>query len=68
MLDPIMKLCRDRGLPPLTVLVVNGTTGEPGEGILLDGQAAAERERVSGYDWFSVEPPETVDFRLVGEG
>ena len=68
MLDPIMRLCRDRGLPPLTVLVVNGTTGKPGDGIVLDGQAAAERERVFGYDWFSVEPAETVDFGLVREG
>jgi hypothetical protein len=58
-----MWFCRDQDLPALTVLMVNGTTGRPGGGTVLDGDAETERERVFAFDWFSIEPPETVDFR-----
>ena len=67
MLGSIMWFCRDHNLPPLTVLVVNSTTGRPGDGILLDHDADAARERVFGFDWFSIEPPETEDFRTARE-
>ncbi len=64
MLGSSMWFCRDHDLPALTVLVVNGTTGRPGEGFVLDDDADVERERVFGFDWFSIEPPETGDFRI----
>lgn len=62
-LDPIMRLCRQRGWPPLTVLVVNKGTGDPGDGLPLDDGVPKERARVYCFDWFKLEPPETSDFR-----
>ena len=63
-LDNIMWFCRARGLPPLTVLVANGKTGEPGDGLPLDDKSAGEqREIVFGFNWFGIEPPETMHFK-----
>ena len=63
MLGAIMWHCQDHGFPPLTLLVVNQETGRPGEGLELRGDADAERERVFGFDWFAVRPPQLSDFR-----
>ena len=46
-LDNIMWFCRVRGLPPLTVLVANGKTGEPGDGLPLDDKSAGEQREMS---------------------
>ena len=67
MLGSIMWFCRDRELPAHTVVVVNGTTGRPGEGIVLDNDIDGERERAFGFDWFAIGPPETGDFRNARE-
>ena len=67
LLAPIMRLCRARGWPPLTILVVNQSTGRPGDGLPLDDSVDVERERVFNFDWFSLEPPETEDFDEVLE-
>lgn len=57
LLGHIMYYCREhKGLPPLTVLVVNQETGLPGEG-LTEAKLNADRERVFKYPWFNVVPP-----------
>lgn len=61
-LGPIMWLCDDRGLPPLTVLVVNQDTGLPGEGLTTLENINKDRERVFKHAWFSVTPPSCADF------
>jgi len=45
-LGPIMWLCEDKGLPPLTVLVVNQETGLPGEGLCTLEAVNEDRESV----------------------
>ena len=64
-LEPIYRLCKQRGWPPLTVLVVNKATGVPSDGLPLDAAVPVERERVFNFNWFELEPPETPDFRAV---
>ena len=61
-LGPIMWLCEDRGWPPLTVLVVNQNTGLPGEGLSTLEDVNQDRESVFNFDWFSLEPPQDLDF------
>ncbi len=67
MLGAIMWHCQDCGFPPLTILVVNQESGRPGEGLVLEGAVDSERERVFGFDWFAVRPPERRDFRAARE-
>jgi hypothetical protein len=55
-LGHIMFYCRQHNLPPLTVLVVNQTTGVPGDG-LLGTNLHAQRELVFRYNWYSIVPP-----------
>ena len=55
-LGHIMFYCREEGLPPLTVLVVNQETGLPGEG-LTETDLNADRERVFNFNWYDVVPP-----------
>ena len=56
-LGHIMFWCEGQGLPPLTVLVVNGTTGLPGAGLITPEDVHADRERVFAIDWYDVVPP-----------
>lgn len=56
-LAPIMWLCEDKEWPPLTVLVVNQTTGLPGDGLTTIENVNTDREQVFNFDWFSLEPP-----------
>lgn len=53
----LMRYCAHRGLPPLTVLVVNKNTGRPGEGLLTSAAHDQDRERVYEFDWLSLKPP-----------
>ena len=57
MLGPIMYYCQDKGLPPLTVLVVAKDTGVPGEGLKTLEEVNKDRENVFDHDWFSLPPP-----------
>ena len=61
-LDPIMRYCLERQLPPITVLVVNQETGLPGSGLTTLEDVNRDRERVFAHRWFQMEPPETGDF------
>jgi hypothetical protein len=56
-LDHIARWCTQRGLPSLTVLVVNQETGVPGEGIPVYSDIHAEREKVFRFKWYRILPP-----------
>jgi hypothetical protein len=51
-----MYYCRPTRLPPLTALVVNQTTGLPGDGLIAD-DLNGDRERVFGCNWYAIRPP-----------
>lgn len=56
-LGQIMNWCDANGLPPLTVLVVNTSTGLPGAGLTTLENVNADREKVFDYDWFGLVAP-----------
>jgi hypothetical protein len=58
----IAYYCNQNKLPPLTALVVNTGTGQPGGGIPVE-DAPSEREDVFDYDWFGIFPPTPDQFR-----
>ena len=60
-LGPIMYYCREHQLPPLTVLVVNQNTGQPGPGLTTLENLDRDREKVFAHDWFQTKPPESGD-------
>ena len=53
--------CIDNDLPGLTSIVVGKRSGEPGEEIPIAGHADEEREKVYGYDWYDICPPQQSD-------
>ncbi len=55
-LDPISDYCREHGLPPLWVIVVNQETGRSGQDAATDLDTDAERERVFNHPWFAATP------------
>jgi hypothetical protein len=55
-LYPIQYFCKQQGLPPLTVLVVNQVTGRPGEGLDVYDFAKMVQE-VFEFDWISYTAP-----------
>jgi alkylated DNA nucleotide flippase Atl1 len=61
-LGHIMNWCEENRLPPLTILVVNSKTGQPGVGLVTPEDFHADRERVFGYNWYGIFPPEVDEF------
>jgi hypothetical protein len=63
----IGEYCRLNDLPTLNSIVVNQTTGVPGEDVLLrDGCSVKEEQRaVMTEDWFALRVPSTGTFRKV---
>ncbi len=57
-LGVIMRYCKANRLPPLTVLVVNKTTGQPGKGLKTIKELHTDRERVFRYRWYEALPPQ----------
>lgn len=55
-LGHIAFYCNDHNLPPLTALVVNSSSGVPGDGIPIENVPSV-REDVYKFDWFDVLPP-----------
>ena len=55
-LFPIQYFCHQRGLPPLTVLVVNQITGLPGDGLAVENFAKSIQE-VFEFDWLAYNAP-----------
>ena len=49
-------------MPPLTILVVNSETGILGDGFETDLDLGRAREKVFGYNWFSIFTPSALEF------
>ena len=62
-LGPIMRYCEHHGLPPLTILVINQASGQPGDGLItVDPDKAGDaRKKVFEYDWLNEPPPQVKD-------
>jgi 5-methylcytosine-specific restriction protein A len=58
-LDPIQRYCVDRGLPPLTSIVIGKTTGQPGSGFTAadTGEIGAVHQKVYAFDWSALANP-----------
>lgn len=63
-LNNVLQYCRQHGLPPLTILVVN-QDGVPGAGFSTVNAAAPfrDQEAVFAYPWFKLVPPTPEDFQ-----
>lgn len=60
-LGHIMRCCERNGLPPLTLLVVKATSGEPGEGLTTVKEPHKEREAVFAHEWYRMRPLTVAD-------
>ncbi|MFO7943064.1 MAG: hypothetical protein R6U51_02010 [Anaerolineales bacterium] len=58
----IMEYCDDKGLPPLTLLVVQTEGGKPGEGLTTVDDPDQDREKVFNFNWYGLEPLESSVF------
>jgi len=56
-LDLIARHCKRNGLPPLTVVIVNADTDEPGPGFLDGDDVAGAFTKVYEHDWAAVKNP-----------
>ena len=65
----IMHYCQQRGLPPLTLLVVN-KSGVPGGGFTAEDQVNyhQRREDVFNFPWFKLVPLSIDDFQRARAG
>ena len=60
-LSYLMRYCDREQLPPLTVLVVQTSTGKPGDGLLTSTDHDGDRERVFNLNWYRLLPPTVND-------
>ncbi|MCK9634943.1 MAG: hypothetical protein M0R41_01515 [Methylobacter tundripaludum] len=63
LLDCIMRYCDKNGLPPLTSLVVNKTTGVPGDGLTTIKNLPLDQQAVFEHKWFAMYPVQITDFK-----
>ena len=61
-LNLIMTHCRQNRLPPLPVLVVSKTTGEPSDGYGDTAHTGRDREAVFACEWYLLTPRQSEDF------
>jgi hypothetical protein len=67
-LAPLMFWCEQESLPALTSLVVDATTGIPGEGIRFDVRdIPAKQQQEKSYGWFALMPPTIEDLKAAVE-
>jgi len=64
LLAPIQAFCAYRGLPCLTVLIINQTLGRPGRGCDHAFDSAVEIPKVCAFDWSTVDFPSGRRLRL----
>lgn len=57
MLEPVQSFCILNQLPPLTILVVSETTGEPGAGFVAAEDIPKTQLDVFNFDWISYGAP-----------
>jgi len=60
-LDLLMRDCKRKDLPPITVLVVQKDSGRPGEGFTTFEDLHRDRERVFAHDWYRMKPLAVAD-------
>ena len=60
-LDHVQRYCMQRGLPPLTSIVVNKTTGLPGDGFIAAQDIPKNQGTVFNYDWLTPGAPSPSD-------
>ncbi len=56
-LHPLRQFCTDRGLPPLTCLVVSERHGLSGEGVLTAADVPPAQAQVFQHDWLQTRAP-----------
>jgi hypothetical protein len=57
-LGTLVFFCQERGLPPLTAIVVGKHRGTPGHDIPMDTKTMdKQREKVYARDWYDIYPP-----------
>lgn len=62
-LDNIVRFCKARDLPALTVLVVRKRIGKPSHGFQAEDDIDAAREKVYDFGkWYGLKPPAAEDF------
>lgn len=62
MLEPIQSYCLIHDLPPLTVLVVNESTGLPGVGFIAAADVPKALVKVFDFDWLERGAPKPEEF------
>lgn len=62
-LGVIMRYCDANKLPPLTVLVVNKKTGQPGRGLTTVKELHTDREKVFAHMWYQMAPLQMEELR-----
>ncbi len=66
LLEPIATYCQSQLLPPLAALVVNGTTGLPGNGTSSAGDVPRVQQLVFAFDWIAYGSPAVEQFVAAG--
>lgn len=66
LLEPIQSYCLERGLPPLTILVVKEDTGIPGEGFIAAQDVPSAQMKVFSFKWLEhgAPSPEALEHAL----
>jgi hypothetical protein len=56
-LRPIQQFCTERSLPPLTSIIVQKNTGDPGAGFIAAQDVPLAQATVFNMDWLEVQAP-----------
>jgi hypothetical protein len=68
LLEPIQSYCILEGLPPLAALVVNQTTGVPGDGFIAASNVPRAQADIYARDWLRDGPPDAETLHDASEG
>jgi len=68
LLEPIQSYCLLEGLAPLTAIVVNQTTGLPGDGFIGASDVPRAQADVYARDWLRDAPPDAEALLLASDG
>lgn len=68
LLEPIQSYCLLEGLAPLTAIVVNQTTGLPGDGFIAASNLPRAQADVYAQEWLRAGPPKAEAFQDATEG
>lgn len=66
-LEIIMNYCKENNLPPLTILVVQKHSGQPGQGLTTIEELNADREKVFNYEWYKLKPLQIIELEQFNE-